>query len=651
MLRPGLPFAVLATLALASATRAQVDAQSFREVDQVETLRALESHVQGLLDRVLPAVVDLGGATGVIVADDLILTAGHVIESVSDKVVIVLHDGREIRGEKLGFHHQTDSGLIRITTKGEYPKVEMAETGRVERGTWCLMLGHPGGALPGRVAPARLGRMLEPDDGGYLVTDCPMQGGDSGGPLFDLEGRVIGIHSNIRRELSVNRHVAIDAFHRDWDALLEGTELGSEPRGRRESARFLYGMTFESERADRNVLTEVAEDSSAAKAGLLPGDRILEVEGKEFRGSRYQLAKATRNREGEELALLVERESDDGQSTERLELKLPIGDDKHRTPERRDRMAQANRNGSGNRLRRIPRDFSLRAREEFLDVFASTVHTANASTIEILQDSDRVALGTIVSSDGHVITKASELDDDEDLSGRLDGDELELERIAIDKSLDLALLRIASEREFAEPRWADESAVLGAWLSSPDGEGSPLTTGIVSCPEYVRPDRYARLGVRLDDNRIAELTDGEAAAAAGLAVGDEIIAIGEAAIGTRTQLIRTLRRTLPGIALEVRVKRDGEEKTFPVVFGESGLTPTSPQRRYWGPLSERAKGFARVIQHDSILRPKDCGGPLVDLEGRVVGVNIARAGRVETLALPAAVVRESVRRLLENQRR
>ena len=49
-------------------------------------------------------------------------------------------------------------------------------------------------------------------------------------------------------------------------------------------------------------------------------------------------------------------------------------------------------------------------------------------------------------------------------------------------------------------------------------------------------------------------------------------------------------------------------------------------------------GFQRVLQHDTVLEPEDCGGPLVDLEGRVVGVNIARAGRIETLAIPAREV-------------
>ena len=58
-----------------------------------------------------------------------------------------------------------------------------------------------------------------------------------------------------------------------------------------------------------------------------------------------------------------------------------------------------------------------------------------------------------------------------------------------------------------------------------------------------------------------------------------------------------------------------------------------------GPLSARASGFPDVFQHDSVIRPTDCGSPVVDLDGKVIGINIARAGRTETFAIPADVVK------------
>ena len=56
-------------------------------------------------------------------------------------------------------------------------------------------------------------------------------------------------------------------------------------------------------------------------------------------------------------------------------------------------------------------------------------------------------------------------------------------------------------------------------------------------------------------------------------------------------------------------------------------------------LSNRRSGFATFLQHDTVIKPRDCGGPLVDLEGKTVGINIARAGRVESYAIPSELVK------------
>src|SRR5439155_21464335 len=70
----------------------------------------------------------------------------------------------------------------------------------------------------------------------------------------------------------------------------------------------------------------------------------------------------------------------------------------------------------------------------------------------------------------------------------------------------------------------------------------------------------------------------------------------------------------------------------------------NPQERMGSDLSNRRGGFPFILQHDTVLKPKDCGGPLVDLDGKVVGINIARAGRTESYAIPS----EKVQALLED---
>ena len=68
--------------------------------------------------------------------------------------------------------------------------------------------------------------------GGFLVSDCTLIGGDSGGPLFDLEGKVVGIHSSISESLSFNRDAPVNAAKASWDKMLEGKSWGSIPGDR-----------------------------------------------------------------------------------------------------------------------------------------------------------------------------------------------------------------------------------------------------------------------------------------------------------------------------------------------------------------------------------------------------------------------------------
>jgi serine protease Do len=80
--------------------------------------------------------------------------------------------------------------------------------------------------------------------------------------------------------------------------------------------------------------------------------------------------------------------------------------------------------------------------------------------------------------------------------------------------------------------------------------------------------------------------------------------------------------------------------------GQSGpeLDPQQRQRRLTGEVSQRAEGFEQAIEHDSVLHPWLCGGPLVNLDGKAIGLNIARASRVSTYALPTRLVK----RILDN---
>jgi len=508
----------------------------------VADLKAIERHVQALIDRALPAIASVAGASAVVVKDGLVLTAGHVIRTFGRSGrnrQITLHDGREIAITPLGRNDRVDAGLLRLEAGDDdaVPAVDMGRSGRLRPGAWCLMFGHPGGPRRWRPASVRLGRLLELRDDGSMVTDCPMQSGDSGGPLLDLTGRVVGINSRITSDLRTNIHVQIDAFRDHWDALLAGDRV-----------RGGWGMLRDADRAAP---------------------------------SRY--------------------------STE---------------------------------IRRAFRPVVARVRE---------------STVEVHSDGKRVALGAVVRADGLVVTKASQLGEEIACVVGRSRVRLPARRVATDDVNDLALIAVDGV-ELTPVRWTGDLSIKpGTWLVTPDLGDLPASFGIASVPIHSRP-LTGYLGVRLRIRKakveLRSTEKGSPAEVAGLARGDVIVALDGEPMPRGRVWRRALSRREPGEQVRLVVRRG--EREFPVTIKlaapKNRTGARSRQRGLWGPLSDVRAGFSRVLQHDSVLEPELCGGPLVNLDGDAVGINIARAGRVETLALPADTVRAAVRDLLAKAR-
>lgn len=285
----------------------------------VPELTALQTHVQALLQKVLPATVSLPGASGVLVQRDdgyYVLCAAHVTLTADKRITFRLPDGRQLRGTSLGANHESDVSLIRVDSEGEFPAVDIGESGALQRGEWVLMLGHPSGLKPGRNAPARLGRVLQVPTRGYVVTDCTMQAGDSGGPLFDMQGRVVGINSRINENLAVNMHAPVDALVDHWAELQQGKVTEARQRGQR-GARADFGVALQYGDGCP-VFDAVPKGSAQEAAGLRSGDRLLEIAGEEVQSRRSVLTALRSRQPGDEVVVLIAR---DGKG---IELELPL---------------------------------------------------------------------------------------------------------------------------------------------------------------------------------------------------------------------------------------------------------------------------------------------------------------------------------------
>lgn len=241
--------------------------------ESVQDLRVIQERVKKVVAKVTPATVGIiighNAGSGVIVSKDgYVLTAGHVSGKPNRDVTVILADGRRVKGKTLGSNASIDSGMIQIIDEGEWPFVEMGDASNIKESAWCLALGHPEGYRRGRPPVLRLGRVLARSDR-ILRTDCALVGGDSGGPLFDLDGKIIGIHSRIGQTMTVNIHVPVDTYRLTWDRLIKGEVWG----GSQKSNSYLGVVSDGDARSCR--IAEVAKDSPAEKAGLKANDVVL----------------------------------------------------------------------------------------------------------------------------------------------------------------------------------------------------------------------------------------------------------------------------------------------------------------------------------------------------------------------------------------
>ncbi|MFC4993048.1 S1 family peptidase [Rubritalea tangerina] len=181
------------------------------------------------------AVSNKGTGSGVIISPGgYVISAAHMFRNLAEEPTpeIILHDGRKLKAQLLGFNRESDFALLKISDpkSEDWPHCTLAKSAPTT-GNYCFTIAHPSGYLEGRPAQARLGRITshsQSEDGSayYLFADCNIQPGDSGGPLFSLDGKLIGMDSSAAGLLGFNIFPAIDQFHKDRPRLTKGERWG-----------------------------------------------------------------------------------------------------------------------------------------------------------------------------------------------------------------------------------------------------------------------------------------------------------------------------------------------------------------------------------------------------------------------------------------
>jgi len=282
----------------------------------LEDLVSLEAKVKNVSSRNLGATVALvaeklgSSGSGVITTQDgLILTAAHVIQG-AEEVTVVFPNGRETRGKVLGANYSKDIAMVQILEKGPWPFVEMGASRPLEAGDWVVALGHSAGFDAARTPPVRFGHVVSKGPGNFFTTDCTLIGGDSGGPLFGLDGRIVGIHSSIGYSLTNNNHAGIDGFRQDWDDLKAGRSWGTlemNPMANPETP--VLGLKMGLDRTGRGVPVEtVFPRSPAGAAGVKVGDVIRTLDGETIRDGSELMQVLAKRQAGDSIKLGISRE-------------------------------------------------------------------------------------------------------------------------------------------------------------------------------------------------------------------------------------------------------------------------------------------------------------------------------------------------------
>jgi len=225
------------------------------------------------------------GSGFIISPDGYILTNAHVVDG-ANVVTVKLTDKREFKAKVVGEDKQSDVAVLKIDAKS-LPVVKIGDPHQSKVGQWVVAIGSPYGfdnTVTSGIISAKARSLPDENYTPFIQTDVPVNPGNSGGPLFNLQGEVIGINSMIYSQTGgfqgLSFAIPIDEAMRVKDDLIK---TGHVQRGRLGVA--VQGMdqtlasSFGLDKPNGALVSSVDPGGPAAKAGLKPGDVILTVNG------------------------------------------------------------------------------------------------------------------------------------------------------------------------------------------------------------------------------------------------------------------------------------------------------------------------------------------------------------------------------------
>lgn len=283
-----------------------------------QDLQKMQAQIKNVVAQAMSCMVAIAGedgemGSGVIVEEDgLVLTASHVVSGKS-RVTVIFQDGKTYEGKVLGLNLTRDAGMVQIVDgKQKFPCAELGESYSLKVGDYVIAVGHAKGYDPTRTPPVRLGRLCTDGRQRFMISECLLIGGDSGGGLFDLNGKLVAINASIGPKLRLNSHIPIATFRRDWDKLKSGAQWGKNGTQVMEDPDTpVLGCALNQMPGVVGVVVDsIMPKSSAHIAGMQDGDVIVQIDDRIINSTKDMVRELGRYRPGEKAIFVVKRQGE-----------------------------------------------------------------------------------------------------------------------------------------------------------------------------------------------------------------------------------------------------------------------------------------------------------------------------------------------------
>jgi len=257
------------------------------------------------------------GSGFIIDTDGYIVTNYHVIEK-AEETVVTFSDGTTSKAKIIGRDSKTDLALLKVDTKKKLAALEWGDSDKARVGDWVISIGNPfglGGSVTAGIISARARDINSGPFDDFIQTDAAINRGNSGGPLFDMDGKVVGVNAAIFSPSGGNVGIgfAIPASMA-WPVIKQLKEEGRTHRG-------WLGVKIQTVTPDISeslglkdesgaLVLDITKDSPGAKAGLLPGDIILTFDGHEVQTMRKLPRMVADTKPGKKVPLEVLRKGE-----------------------------------------------------------------------------------------------------------------------------------------------------------------------------------------------------------------------------------------------------------------------------------------------------------------------------------------------------